>query len=172
MAFGDEYDVRAANILLAAVRDLAIVGNLSGRNQYAFARIGRSGGGHEAELTTLGEIEAALMGVLARVVDGHAERAVELRTYLATKAEYLVEGPLMLLCRSWFPAECWNARCVATHCAGIHHVDATGAAWEQREGFAYNPKTDKYDLPENEAVGSVVSVDRRDAVASELKHRD
>src|SRR5215470_16803970 len=34
---------------------------------------------------------------------------------------------------------CWNVFCIATDCDGEHHVDTTGATWNQKRGQAYCP---------------------------------
>jgi hypothetical protein len=57
---------------------------------------------------------------------------------------------------------CWNAFCIATHCDGTAHVDATGNSWNQAEGTAYNPVTGAYDLPATQVVNGVWTDYRRD----------
>jgi hypothetical protein len=57
---------------------------------------------------------------------------------------------------------CWNAFCIATHCDGTAHVDATGHSWNQVEGTSYNPDTGACDVPASQIVNGVWTDYRRD----------
>lgn len=59
------------------------------------------------------------------------------------------------------PRECWNAWCIAGDCDGVNHYDATGHSWTQQRGYAYNPATGDYDLPEDEVTGIVHTIYER-----------
>ena len=176
MTFGDTDDIRVADALLRAARDIAAVGAVArgdGRQdvavEYSGTRRGRSGGDHEPVVTVYGHTEAALMGALTRVVDGNAEHATELRKHLAANPESPVGPPLWTFMSKWFPEQCWNGFCVNSFCPGVAHTDTTGRSWQQREGYVYNPANGKYDLPEAEHTGPVTTIYRRDAEASGIR---